>query len=128
MRRNLQPLESLLQDLSQRCFITPWYPEIAWYAWHATLIGPMGMGRGQVSAADVEELRLYRQDLEDGWILYPHHRPAYLDKDRWLMAYGGGPAKVVDETRRLERKLQPFIDTEDWERVDRLLQGTMRWY
>jgi len=128
MRRNLQPLESLLQDLSQRCWAVRWYPDIPWYAWHFSLTGPQGAGRGQITAADIEELRTYRADLEDGWMLYPHGRPAYIDRHRWLMAYGGGPAKVIEETRRLERKLQPFIDTEDWARVDALLQGTARWW
>lgn len=126
--RNLQPLESLLSELSQRCFATRWYPEIPWYGWHFALTGPQGAGRGQVTAADVAELRACQVDLEQGWMLYPYSRAAYIDHHRWLMAYGGGPPKVVDETRRLERKIKPFLDLEDFDRVDALCQGTMRWW
>ena len=128
MRKDMAALESLLQDISRRCWGVHWYPEIPWYGWHFAVTGPQGAGRGQISEDDVLDLRDCCEALEGGWIIYPHHRPAWMDQHRWLMAYGGGPQKVVEETRRLERKLQPFIDTEDFARVDALLQGTMRWF
>lgn len=126
--RNLQPLEGVLSELSRRCFGVRWYPEMPWYGWHFMLTGPQGAGRGQVTKADVDELRACRDELEEGWLLYPLGRPAYIDKHRWLMAYGGGPPKVIEETRRLERKLSLAEQAGDEDRVYGLLQGTVRWY
>lgn len=126
--RNLVPLEQLLGEISRRCFAVSWYPEIPWYGWYFTDRGPQGAGRGQVTPADVEMLRMCREDLDQGWLLYPLGRPAYIDAHRWLMAFGGGPPKVIEETRRLERKLQLAVDAEDDDRVHGLLQGTIRWW
>lgn len=127
-RRNLQPLADHLGELSRRCFATGWYPEMPWYAWHFLRTGPQGAGRGQITPADIAELRDHARDLDGGWMLYPLSRPAYIDNTRWLMAYGGGPRKVVEETTRLERKLQVAMDAEDVDWVDGLLQGTRRWW
>ncbi len=128
-RRNLQPLESLLGELSQRCFATRWYNGMEWYGFRVMQGGPGRVGRGEITPRDVAELREAHEDLDEGWMLYPlHEHAAYIDKHRWMMAYGGGPDRVIQEVRRLERKLELAIDVEDHRRVDGLLQGTIRWY
>lgn len=126
--RNLQPLESLLGELSQRCFATRWYNGMAWWGWHFMLTGPQGAGRGQVTAQDVAELRELSTELEGGFILYPMGYAAFIDRDRMVMAYGGGPEKVIQEEARLARKLQLAIDAEDHAWFTGLIQGTRRWY
>lgn len=128
MRRNLQPLESILSELSQRCFATRWYNGMSWWGYRFMTTGPQGAGRGQVTAHDVQQLREAAADLDGGWMLYPLGEPGYIDKHRWLMAYGGGPDRVIEETRRFERKLQLALDAEDYGWADALRQGTRRWY
>lgn len=127
-RRNLQPLHGVLSDLSRRCWGVAFYPEIPWYGWHFLHTGPQGAGRGQVTAADVAMLAGCRDDLEGGWMILPLGHPAYLDRHKWMGMWGGGPRKIVEETLRLERKLQAAIDQEDEARFDGLLQGTIRWF
>lgn len=128
MRRNLQPLESLLSELSQRCFATRWYNGMTWWGYRFMTSGPQPAGRGQVSAHDIAQLKEAALELEGGWMLYPNQQAAYIDKHRWLMAYGGGPQRVIEDTRRLERKLMAAEAVEDWAWVDGLLQGTRRWW
>jgi hypothetical protein len=127
-RRNLQPLEELLVDISKRCFATSWYNGMAWWGWHFMITGPQGAGRGQITAQDVADMKLLNEDLDGGWMLYPLQRAAYFDHHRMVMAYGGGPNKVIQETQRLERKLKRAVDAEQWDRVDGFLQGTKSWW
>ena len=127
-RHHLQPLEEILVDISQRCFATRWYNGMAWWGWHFMITGPQGAGRGQVTAADIQEMSLLSQDLDGGWICYPLQRPAYYPKHRMVMAYGGGPQKIIEETRRLEKKLKRALDAEQWDRADALLQGNLNWW
>lgn len=127
-RRNLQPLEALLSEISLKCWATRWYSGMPWWGFHFMRTGPQGAGRGQVTPQDVADLKTLHIDLDEGWMLYPLGRPAFIDKNRWPMAFGGGPDAVINETRRLERKLQSALDAEDNAWVDALLQGTRRFY
>jgi hypothetical protein len=128
IRHNLQPLESLLSDLSMRCFGTRWYNGMEWWGFRALQQGGGPIGRGMVSPQDVSQLREIHEELEGGWMLLAHNRAAYIGRDRWMMAYGGGPDRVVEEARRLERKLGIALEVEDHEWVDGLLQGTRPWW
>jgi hypothetical protein len=127
-RRNLQPIESILVELSQRCFATRWYNGMSWWGYRFMTTGPQGAGRGQVTAHDIAQLKDAVADFDGGWMLYPLQMPAYLSKDRWMMVYGGGPDRVIQETRRLERKVQLAMDAEDYAWMDGLLQGTRPWF
>jgi len=127
MRKNLQPLETKLVELSQRCYGTRWYNGFNWYGYAAMERGPMVVGRAEINAHDVTELRQMHQEL-GGWMLYPLQMPAYVDTTRWRMWFGGGPNVVIENERRLERKLQIFTKAEMWSKVDGFLQGTEHWF
>lgn len=127
-RHNLQPLQAHLEELSLRCFGTRWYNGMTWWGYRFLETGPQHAGRGQVTMQDIRDLDTAKSDLGGGWMLYPLGYAAYIDHHRWMMAYGGGPDRVIQETRRLETKLQRALDQEDHLRVDQLLQGKARWY
>lgn len=79
-------LQELMSEISEECYCASWLSGLEFDLWRAVEEGPRPYGQGDITAANVAELRRL-SDACGGW----WHDERFVTLDKWRAVYAAGP-------------------------------------